>query len=81
MAEGPVEPPAAGPSRQRGRSFHQTARLGSETAPAVAPDRRVLDPEPVKQPERLGEVTRGDLDLVPARLQVRDHGPHHEHVG
>ena len=81
MAEGPVEPPAPRPAGERRRSFRQPTRLGAETAAAVASDRRVLDPEPLQQPERLREIARGHLDLVPARPQVRDHGPHHEHVG
>ena len=30
----------------------------------MATDRRVIDPEPLAQPQRLGEVARRDLDLV-----------------
>ena len=34
----------------------------------MAPDDRVIDPEALEQPERLGEVARRDLHLVrPAR--------------
>src|SRR5271156_4532145 len=46
----------------------------------MASNRGVGDPEALTQRERLSEITRGDLDLVTFRVQVLDHGPHHEHV-
>ena len=54
--------------------------MARESAAAMAPDRGVLDSEPLAQPERLREVARGHLDVVAAGAQVRDHGSHHEHV-
>ena len=48
--------------------------------PRWRPDRRVLDAEALAQLERLREVARGDLDLVPVRAHRLDQRPHHEHV-
>ena len=76
-----IEPASPGPSRERQRPLNEPSRLGSQSTAPVAPDLGVLDPEPLQQADRLGEVARGDLDIVPARPQVLDHGAHHEHVG
>jgi hypothetical protein len=80
VAHGAVEAPAAGPSRERGRARGQAERLGADAPATVAPDRRVRDPEPLTQLERLGEIARGDVDVVAARAERLDHRPHHEDV-
>ena len=63
------------------RALDEAGGLGGQTAAAVVPDRRVVDPEADAQPQRLRKVTGGDLNLVPARAELRDHRSHHQHVG
>ena len=65
MPEREVESPAAGPTAERQRALERGPRaLAARSLPAVMADRRVLDPEPLAQLERLREVARGDLHLV-----------------
>ena len=83
-----LEPWPSATSNRRPRA-HRASASERSTSPrafaASAPPRwrpigRVLDPEPLAQPERLREVPRGDLDLVAVAPQLLDHGPQHEHV-
>jgi hypothetical protein len=43
-------------------------------------DLRVLNPEALAQAERLREVTRGHLDLVPVGTEHLDHRTQHQHM-
>ena len=81
MPEGEVE--AAGPRAQRASAVERETRptpFAASAPAAVAADDRVVDPEALEQPERLGEVARGDLHLVPLRAQDLDDRAQHEHV-
>ncbi len=80
MAERPIEAPAARPSHQGVGALGEPAGLGAEPASAVASDRRVRNPEARTEIERLGEVARGDLDLVAPFAQRLDHRPHDQDV-
>ena len=64
------------------RTSARTVRAPSRRArlPRCRADRRVRDPEPLAQPERLREVAGGHLHLVPGAPQPLDHRRQHEHV-
>ena len=81
VAERGVEAAPPRPARQLERAGSEAEPLRRQPAAAVAPDRLVRDPEPLAQPERLGEVPGGDEHCRPAPLERPDHGAHDEHVG
>jgi len=87
VAERDIEAAPAGRARIGSRPPHERRRarrepdgLRAEALAAVAPDRVVLDPQPLAQRERLGEVPRRHTHVVPVGPQQLDHRPHHEHV-
>ena len=75
-----VEAPAARPAREREAARREPHGLAAAAAAAVAAHRRVLDPEALAELERLGEVARGHLHLVPVLAHRLDQRPQHQHV-
>jgi hypothetical protein len=68
------------PAAQRRNPRHLGAGLADRGRPAVATDRRRLDPMQLEQLHRLRVLARGHLDLVAALLEQPDQGTEDEHV-
>ena len=82
VADRDVEAPAPRPAGERAAARDEAHRPCSASAPAaVAADRRVRDPEALTQLERLSEVARRHLDLVPVLAHRLDQRAQHEHMG
>ena len=60
---------APGEPRQARRASAERRPLAKPRTAAVAADRRIRDPQPLQDPQRLPVLARGDEDLVPARLK------------
>ena len=71
--------PGPGAERAQARS-HRPHLAGAPGAAVGRPDDVVADRGRVEQLERLGEVARGDPDLVPAFLEQPDQRPEERHV-
>ena len=70
----------ARPAREREAARGEPDGLAAAAAAAVMADRRVLDPEALAELERLGEVARGHLHLVPVLAHRLDQRPQHQDV-
>jgi hypothetical protein len=80
VAHGDVEAAPSRPACERSAAPHEPGRLRGQPLAAMPADRRVLDAEPLAQLERLGEVARRDLHLVPVRPHDLDQRAHDQHV-
>jgi hypothetical protein len=77
MRHSEIEPPASPVGDHRRRAARQRADLARPRRTAVAPDRRMRDPEPFQQRQRLRIVAGGHARVVTRALQMSDHRPEH----
>ena len=79
MGDGQIEG-ALGKAMQLGRPTDQGQQLAGSRSPGVAAHERVVEAEAIEDPDRLGVVTGGDLDLVPLLAQPRDDRPEYDRM-